>query len=230
MSTIKPRTTSIVIYQGDDMATLAELRRAAENAQTFADRAESELETAREVAAADLRAGDSIEDAIDARDKAEAEAKARQDEYDAFLDEAAERAVTVVLHAIGRKRFRDLMSEHAPRKVKAHDVSKVPEGTTLTVAEAAEEVDHPDDAGYGVNTETFPMALLTFIDAESPEVRTIVEPEFSSVKAVRDFLDNDLAEGDFPGMWAAAYYLNRMPSADPKASRYSAERRSSAAI
>lgn len=225
MSTIKPRTTSIVIYQGDDMATLAELRRAAENAQTFADRAESELEAAREVAAADLRAGDSIEDAIDARDKAEAEAKERQDEYDAFLDEAAERAVTVVLHAIGRKRFRDLMSEHAPRKVKVKDDPEVEGGEPVE-----REVDHPDDAGYGVNTETFPMALLTFIDGESPEVRTIVEPEFSSVKAVRDFLDNDLAEGDFPGMWAAAYYLNRMPSADPKASRYSAERRSSAAI
>lgn len=225
MSTIKPRTTSIVIYQGDDMATLAELRRAAENAQTFADRAESELEAAREVAAADLRAGDSIEDEIEARDKAAVEAKARQDEYDAFLDEAAERAVTVVLHAIGRKRFRDLMSEHAPRKVKVKDDPEVEGGEPVE-----REVDDPDDAGYGVNVETFPMALLTFIDQENPEVRTIVEPEFSSVKAVRDFLDNDLAEGDFPGMWAAAYYLNRMPSADPKASRYSAERRSSAAI
>ncbi|MCW2496399.1 hypothetical protein [Jatrophihabitans sp.] len=213
MGHIKPRTTSVVIYQGDDMPRLTELRRAAETARQFEEATAERLAETSEVA----RAGDDDAEELVA---VKAETKARQDEYDAFVDEAAERALTIELHAIGRKRFRDLMAEHPPRKVlvKVEPAPDAEEDAVPTVVER----DHEDDAGYDVNTETFPDALLTFIDPENPEVRTIAAPEFASRSAARAFLDDELEEGDFPGLWVAAYYLNRMPSADPFQSKYSA--------
>lgn len=225
MSTINRRKiVGAVIYDGNDMPHLGDLRRAAENAQVFEDEAAKALEAARSAIAEGGRAGDTCEQEIDAYEAAKAETVARQNEYDAFVDEAAERATTIMVQDLGRKRFRDLMADHPPRKVTVKDDPPEEGGEPVE-----REVNHPDDAGFGVNTETYPMALLAYIDPDNPDIRTIVQPEFASRKAVQDFLDNDLAEGDFPGLWAAAHFLNRMPSANPKELRYSSAPRSSAA-
>ncbi|WP_292605973.1 hypothetical protein [Nocardioides sp. REDSEA-S30_B4] len=112
MTTITPRTATVAIYHGDDLEHLAELYRAAELAQ-------------RRAAGTALRVGDD-----------DAEAQTARDAYDAAADEAAERAVIVRLTQVGRKAFRALLVEHAPR-----------EG-------------NEDDERVGYNEDTFPEALL----------------------------------------------------------------------
>ena len=181
---LKPRTATVVIYQGDDLETLGDLRREV-------DRAERRVEEQRR-SGAPRRDGDEIPNT-----------QPQRDAYDAFVEEAAGRAVTVTLRALGRRRFRDLVADHPPRTSTDED------GTETT---------HHEDAGYEVNADTFPMALLTFVDGD---VRTITEPEFSTSAALRDFLDDVISEGDFTSLWTTAYFLNRSPGADPKVSRYS---------
>lgn len=127
-------------------------------------------------------------------------------EYNDFLDDAAERAVMVRIESIGKRRFRNLLAAHPARKVKNAK---------------GEDVDHDDDFEYGVHSETFPLALLTFAEAGTEGVRTIVEPEFKSSKALQDFLDDEVTDGDFERLWQNAYWLNRAPGSDPKALRYS---------
>lgn len=194
MTSIKPRTASVVIYQGDDLATLGELRQAAE------------------VAGRQEGGGNRLGDAKPGQDE--------RDAYDAAVIEAAERAVTVEILAIGRKRFRDLLAEHPPRQVDATTTGE--DGNESTAKET-----HPNDAGFEVNTATFSDALLTFIDGN---VRTIAQPEFSTRAAVQAFLDDELADGDYESIWMAAYWLNRGPSADPLGSRYSSASQKSSAI
>lgn len=200
MTTIKPRSAFITIYQGDDIARLSELYRAAETAKRF--------ESAH---VEDARAGDDVSSV----------AQERQDEYDAFVDEAAERAVTIELHHIGRRRFRDLMAAHPPRTVKVTEPG-VDGGEVVEREET-----HPDDSDYQVNTETFAAAILTYIDPDDSTIRTIAAPEFKDKKAVAAFLDDEIADGDFDELWVTAYHLNRGTSADPKARRYSPGPRSS---
>lgn len=179
---IKPRTATVPIYQGDDMERIAELRMAAESAQHRAKQA-AESGSRR----MDDDAG-SVEKAA----------------YDAFVIEAAERAVMVRLRAIGRGRFRDLLLEHPARQVDGPDGKET----------------HPEDVAYEANVTTLPDALLTFVDADA-DVRTIEAPEFSTRKACQDFLDNECAAGDFDKLWMTAYWLNAAPSADPKDGLYS---------
>lgn len=186
MSAIKPRTTSVVIYQGDDLEHLAELKRKADQAERLA----------RSTAA---RAGD------------DRPAQAEKDAYDEFTVEAAERALVVELRAIGRKRFRNLMAQHPARMVASADGQSV----------------HDEDEPFGVNVETFPEALLTFVDENVPDTRTISEPRFSSKSEALSFLDDDVADGDYEKLWVSAYQINRAMSADPKAMRYSVETPSS---
>lgn len=211
MTDLKPRTTTVVIYQGDDLSTLSELRTAATIAERKAQ-VDLNLAQARARLDAPRRAGDPTpEDPQVAYDEA---VKPSQDAYDAFVDEAAERATVVTLQAIGRKGFRALMLEHPPR-------------TTETVDEdgTKQEKVHEDDAQWGVNTETFPDALLAY---EEDDDRTLLEPEFESGKQRQKWLDR-LAEGDFEKLWATAYQLNRAVGADPKASRFSPAPQSSTA-
>ena len=190
MSSIKPRTTTVVIYQGDDLATLAELRQAAEVASRRAETAAKEPR----------RGGDEIPNA-----------DAERDAYDAFVEEAAERAVIVEVQALGRKAFRDLMGEHTPREVDVKYVDD--EGVQRTRKET-----HPDDAAFEVNVATFPDALLAY---RHDGRATIASPEFPTSTARREFLDDALSDGDFERLWTAAYYLNRGMGADPKLSTYS---------
>lgn len=188
MSTLKPRTATIPIYQGDDAERLAELRMAVAVAERQAEQRKGEA----------LRSGDAPDD----------EVRAAQDAYDAYVDEAAERAVEVVVRAIGRRRFRDLVAQHPPRMVKN---SK------------GEEVVHDDDASYDVNVETFADALLRFAEPGDEGVRTIIAPEdaVKSPTALRDFLDDDVTDGDYDKIFTVAYWINRAPGSDPKELRYS---------
>ncbi len=90
MPVITPRTVDVIIYQGEDLAKLRELFAA------------TEVEEVK----APGRVGD------DEPDKARANAEA----YDAFVDEAAERAVTVTLQQVGRRRWREARDMCKPRE------------------------------------------------------------------------------------------------------------------
>lgn len=174
MAHLKPRSASIVIYQGDDMAQLAELKRKADNAAT----------------------GNRMDDGAD-------EAAA----YDAFLDEAAERAVEVEVRSIGSRRWRDLVMAHPPRMVESEPDD---EGKT-------QMVEHADDVQWDVNTETFPRALLMYADPEKPEIQTLASPAFADGAERAEFVDDELAEGDVERLWIGAFHLNASPSQAPKA-------------
>jgi hypothetical protein len=91
-----PRKT-IVIYEGDDFETLADLR----NEVAIAERA---AELAKGVPS---RLGDAEPDAV----------QAARDAYDAFVDVAASRAEAWELHSIGHEAWRDLLGKHPARQV-----------------------------------------------------------------------------------------------------------------
>lgn len=134
--------------------------------------------------------------------------QAAKDEHDAYVAEAAERATLVRLEALGRKQWRALLAEHEPRRV------------TRLVDSAQTEIVHEDDAELGVNAETFPDALLNYVNAARDDMRTIVAPEFSSSGDRQDWLD-DLSGGDFDRLFLTAYTLNSSLGIDPKATTYS---------
>lgn len=140
-----------------------------------------------------------------AGDDASSEVQERRDAFDAFVEEAATRAEEWVLHPIGWQEFRDLLAEHPPRKEVDDD--------------GAEQVIE-EDAPFGVNTETFPKALLTFVDEDDDEIRTIGKPEFATDKERARRLKR-LSEGEFETLWVRAWGLNRGVIADPKLSIYS---------
>jgi hypothetical protein len=199
VSTLNPRTATVVIYQGDDLERLGELKREADMAERLA---QADLDAARSRArGAPLRGGDP-DPVAEAEAAFEAAVAPTRDAYDAFLDEAVERAVEVEVQALGRKRFRALVEKHPARMVTVE----------------GKEVAHEDDDGFGVDTTTFPDALLTY---NTDGKRTIVAPEFTA-GALADFLDEEVSDGDYEKLWQTAYYLNRSPGPDPKATRYSA--------
>ena len=102
-TTLTPRTSTVLLFQGDDLAKIAELRKAAEAEQSDT-RLMGELSAAQE--------------------------------HDEFVKEAEARAVRVVLKALGRKQWRNLVAAHPPRpNVEA-------------------------DESLGVNDETFGEALV----------------------------------------------------------------------
>jgi hypothetical protein len=187
---IKPRTADVIIYQGDDLATLSDLRGAAELAQRLYEDSQK---------SGTNRIGDAPDP------------QPAKDAYDAFIDEAAGRAETVTLRAIGRRHWRDLFDENPPRMVKR-----------LIDGEQTEVV-HPDDEPFGVDTKVFGEKLLNF---DHDGVRTITVPEFPTAAARTEFVDN-ISEGDFDRLWTTAYYLNTSLGLDPGKSRYSAARVSS---
>ena len=187
-----PRKTTIPIYDGDDFERLSELRREVEIAER----------KAASLSDAPRRFGDLPAASSD-------EVQAAKDAYDAFVDEAAERAEMWVLHPIGHAEFRQLLKDHPPRKVPEADTDG-----------KSHEVTHPEDAGWEFNVETFPKALLEFIDPDDDDIRTVVEPKFDTVAALRKRLKR-LSVGEYDSIWAAAYMLNNGAVADPKASRFS---------
>ena len=90
MPSITPRTAEVVIYQGDDLAKLRELYQV------------TEMEDIK----APARKNDPVADAVKEAAKA----------YDAFVDEAAERAIAVTIQQVGRRRWRQVRDECPPRK------------------------------------------------------------------------------------------------------------------
>ena len=196
-----PKAT-IPIYADDDFERLAELRREVSIAERNLEAARAEAE---ESAGTPVRVGD---DETDRVAEARVALQAAQDAYDAFVDEAAERAEMWVLKPIGHEAFRDLLRTHPPRKV------------TEGEGDEAKQVDHPDDAGWGVNTETFGKALLLFVDPDDDEVRTVVEPAFDTEAALRKRVKR-LSAGEFATMWATAMHANSGVVADPRMSRFS---------
>lgn len=183
------RKATIPIYEGDDFERMAELRREVEIAERKAE--------ADALSRGERRMGDDEP----AEPGYVTEARSA---FDAFVDEAAERAETWVLEPIGHEEFRTLLAEHLPRKVKGED---------------GKESDHPDDEAFGVNSETFPKALLTYVDPEDEEIRTVAEPRLEPA-ALRRRLKR-LAAGEYQSMWVVALMLNRQGIVDPKEAKYS---------
>lgn len=200
MGLLKPRTATVVLYQGDDMERLAELRRDADAAEY---QARADLQSA---ARAPLREGD--EQPLEAF---RAAVQPAREALNAFVDEAADRAVEIRLQAIGSTRFAELLLAHPPRKVQV-------DGKT---------VDHEDDAAFAdylshfgildgaVNTATFPKALLKHREGR----RTIIDPDLSEDE-LAEFLDEECSEGDIDAMWRPAYLLNRAVAVDPKEGKF----------
>lgn len=188
---------TIPIYHDDDFERLADLRREVSIAERHlanakADAAEDSIGTAR--------AGDDEPDRVREAKEALDDARAA---FAAFVDEASERAEMWSLKPIGHEEFRRLLKDHPPRKVVEGE------------GEDRKEVDHPDDEDWDVNTETFPKALLLFVDPEDDEIRTVVEPKFDSEAAFRRRVKR-LSEGEFQSLWVTAYMANKGGVADPK--------------
>lgn len=204
MGILKPRTTSVVIYQGDDLEHLAELHREVQFATHAADQLEARREAAQK-SGRPSRVGDDV--VVTDEQIAEARAKQRAAEaaYDAVVTEAADRAVAVDLEEIGSLRFNDLVRQHEPR-------TDLDGKGRRYVIEADEE--------YGVNADTMPRALLTFHDEDSGR-RTITGPP-EVLEDVVGFVD-DMSAGDLARIFDAAYWLNRSRGIDPKATMFSTD-------
>ncbi|MGH3996675.1 MAG: hypothetical protein ACRDTJ_04350 [Pseudonocardiaceae bacterium] len=143
------------------------------------------------------------------------EVTAAQAAYDAFLDEAAERAEAWVLDHIGFRQFRKLLKDNPPRTT-----TETAEDGTVT-----EKID-PADEAWGVNTETFPEALLLYVDREDDDMRTVVELKQGTVNIAKnaDKLRKRvgrLSEGQVEALWGRAYWLNKAGVSDPKLERFS---------
>lgn len=133
--------------------------------------------------------------------------KAASDAYAAAVEEAAERATFVRIEPLGRKQWRALLDEHPPRRVQ-----RLIDGATS-------EVVHEDDAELGVNTATLPEALLTYVDPNRADMRTIAKPEFPTKAALVEWLD-ELSGGIFDKLFLVAFFLNSSGGSDPKAEAY----------
>lgn len=104
MTTIKPRTAKVVIFQGDDLDRLSSLDAAVQRAEVRNAQAEKAAKSERpRLMHEDAPAVDVC--TLDA-------AKADRDE---FAAEAEERGVAVVLNALDRKAWRDMTAAHPPR-------------------------------------------------------------------------------------------------------------------
>lgn len=132
--------------------------------------------------------------------------------YDAFVDAAAARAEEWVLSSIGHQEFRALLAAHPPRVVP-------------DPADPMKETKHPEDVDFGVNTETFPGALLAFSDPDDEEHRTVLKAGELALDRVAKRLRR-LSAGEFDSLWMTAYQLNAAGVTDPKATRYSIAARS----
>jgi hypothetical protein len=132
--------------------------------------------------------------------------QAARDAYDSFVDVAAGRAEAWELHSIGHEAWRDLLAAHPARQVDGEDGKKV---------------EHPEDASWGVNTESFGKALLLFVDPEDGDHRTVAKLGDAEPGTVLPKRLRRLSQGQFDTLWITAYGLNTGGVADPKASRYS---------
>lgn len=190
---MKRATETVSLFQGDDLARLEELRVDAEGAR---------------LRVAELKARGGGRRVNTDLMEAKAEQAAAEAAFDAAVDEAGERADEVEILALGRGAFRELRLEHAAR-------------TTTKVVDGEEnDIVVDEDRLFRVNTETFPDALLTYVDPEDPEERTILKPEFPTAAALKRWLNKELTEGQYDTLWQTAFALNSRGAIDPKAVRY----------
>lgn len=147
MSIIKPRTARVVIYQGDDLARLAELDAAVSEAEGVLRQAEKRARLAKIDGARPVlmhEAPDPV-GGVTAATEAHDAAKAERDE---FAAEAEERGVLVVMRSLPRKEWRRLRNGHPPR-----------EGS-------------PEDEAYDCNVDTLPdEALPPSIDRDESTIK-----------------------------------------------------------
>ncbi len=142
MTSIKPRSARVVIYQGDDLARLSELDTIVERAETAVRVAEQKAK--RTAAPITLDEATDEQDALFAAREQHSEAVVVRD---AFAEEAEGRGVVVFLHAQPRKAWRALMEVHGPRE------------------------DVEADKALGVNMATLPDALLPMsVDREQSTI------------------------------------------------------------
>lgn len=182
MSTsITRRTAEVPVFQGDDVAVI-------EEAEAAYNRAES-LRRLAEVRTPSGRLDGGGEDTLSESTTAAIEA-ARA--YDAAVEDALPRAVTVKVQALGRKTYRGLLAAHPPRN------------------------DNDGDAQVGFNRDDFFDALLEHFDGETGE-RTILAPDFKSKNELTAWLD-ELSDGVYTELGVTAVRLNQGGSPDPKAS------------
>lgn len=152
MTSVKPRTATVVIYQGDDLARLAQLDRRVEETEAAIKRAEK------------ARGGTRLMYEDDPVETARAEHDAAMAERDAFAAEAEPRGVTVALHAVPRKKWRELARKHPARP------------------------DVPTDS-MGVDMDDFPDALLPLsIDREQSTIEGDLD-EFLESLSDYDYYD-----------------------------------------
>lgn len=116
MGIIKPRTATVVIYQGDDLVRLSEL----DDAATKAELAQKQAERAKNIPGRVrlLNEPDDVAAAVIAATEEYEAAKAARDE---FASEAEARGVAVALKSLPRKDWRRLRNAHPPRDGNSED-------------------------------------------------------------------------------------------------------------
>lgn len=161
-TTFQPRSASVDIYQGDYLDRLRHLQQrheAAVKAEEGTTRLLSETPESHEIF----------------------------EEYDALKAEAEETALTLVVFALGRKAWRELVAEHPAR-----------EGNDT-------------DEAMGVNEETFKDALVP-LSLLYPEGHD----DFGHEQISEAALDL-ISDIDFDRLYYSAFALNRAPATAPKA-------------
>jgi len=123
ISPINPRVEKVIILQGDDDEKVRELR-------TEITRIEARKPTKAELNQASLMGENS---SLDTWQK---ELDAAKKAHDDFSAKAEKRGVTVVLRALGRKTYRELIAKHPPRD------------------------DDEQDKGFGANIDTLSEDLV----------------------------------------------------------------------
>ena len=188
MTALKVRTTTVVLFQGDDLDPIEALRQKAAEAGV---RHENAHRLAENQAAAPRRVSEGAE-TLDELKAASTSLTAAAKAYDDFMVEATERGESVELQAVGRKRWRDLLKAHPPRK---HTIVG-PDGVPT-------EVDDDVDGMWGFNYETLCDELV-------PE--SVVD----KAKYTAEWLDA-LSDGDWSKLYSSAVNLNQGSGPDPKA-------------
>lgn len=117
------------------------------------------------------------------------ESAALRKEYEDLRAEAEKDAVKVVLHAIGRREWRDLKAKHPPR-----------------VEGVSEDIQRADRLA-GVNVDTVEDDLVH---------ASLVEPSFSSRAAFDEWVNDEISEGDFQAILQRAWMLVNVARVDPK--------------
>ena len=176
MGAIKPRQAVVLIYQGDDIDRLADLRNAIERAA----RGDALLK----------RMGDesgSLSEALHA--------------YDAFLDEANERAVKITITALRGDAYRDLIAQHPPRQP-VKDESR----------EVVEEWPGDEERGFNLDTVAEPLIFATLQRSAEVARANGEEPQEFDTGDV-----GELSNADFNRLFADIVGLNDGSGPDPKA-------------